>query len=479
MVLSEKMKNTHLFKLLSTLTTKELKLLKKWVASPFYNQRADVIQVLDIYVKNRKKGETPLSKTQLFHQLYPHEPYEDHKVRMVMSFLNRLTEKFIIHQSQEKKGIERKLVLLAYYREKELDKPYQKVMKEVERMVEQPLLRGIDYYRAKFLLGKEKYESIKLTNRHEPKRVLQEVAVNLDICILLEKLNESSIIQNDSRITATQYDLGLIKQLKTAIEEHPAYLENPAIATYYACYQLASNINTPNYFEQLRSLLTTHHPIFSKKELAVFYTFLSSFCIINYNKGKQEYLVIVFDIYKEELVLGLFEPKIAFMKFKNIVLTGLMNKAYDWVEQFIVEYIPKLDQQDQHTIGNWALAALAHRRKDYETALNILKNTKFRDFHQNLSARVTVTKIYVELAEWEVLQNYLKAFEAYARRVPKMGELENYKTNYLNFTLYVQKIMRLNPYDKEGKNKLIQSIQATNKIVDKKWLLAWLENGKG
>ncbi len=474
------MENTHLSKLLSTLTTKELKLLKKWVASPFYNQRTDVIQLLDFYLRYRKNQAILPSKTAVFDHLYPNETYDDHKVRMAMSILNRLTEKFIIHQQQEKKTIENKLALLAYYREKELEKPYQKVVKEVEKTIQKDLLRGIDYYRAKFLLGKEQYESTKLTNRYQPKKVLQEVSANLDICILLEKLNESSFIQNDARVTGTPipFDLGLMKQLKTAIEAQPAYLENPTIATYYACYQLSSKIDDPNYFIQLRGLLTAHHSIFSKKELTVFYTFLSGSCIINFNKGKQKYLVTIFEIYKEKLALGLYEQKIAFIAFKNIVLTGLLNKAYDWIEQFIVKYIPKLEQQDQHTTGNWALAALAHRRKDYETALKILSTTKFKDYHQNLSARVTVTKIYLELAEWDVLQNHLKAFEAYARRVPDMGELGRYKTNYLNFTLLAQKILRLNPYDYQEKSKLIQLIQTSTSVVDKKWLLTWLEEGK-
>lgn len=472
------MENTQLLSILNTLDNKELKLLKKWVASPFYNQRKDVIQVLDIYLLSRKKGNTSLSKTQLFHQLYPNEPYEDHKVRMAMSFLNRLTEKFIIHQQQEKKAIENKLALLAYYREKELEKPYQRVMKEVEKMVEKPLHRGIAYYRAKFLLNKEQYESIKLTNRHEPKKILQSISDNLDIHILLEKLNESSIIQNDGRITATQFDLGLIKQLKIAIEQQPAYLKIPTVATYYACYQLASNIENLNYFEQLKRLLAVHHPIFSKKELFVFYTFLSIFCTVNFNRGKEEYIAIAFEVYKEGFALGLYEPKIATTVFKNIVLTGLLNKEYDWVEQFIVEYTPKLEEEEQYTIGNWALAALAHRRKEYHAALAILRETKFKDFYQNLAARVTMTKIYFELGEWETLQNHLKAFEAYTRRLPKSGELGKHQIIFLNFILFAQKAIRLNPYDKQEKDKLIQSIKTTAKIVDKKWLLTWLENSK-
>ena len=473
------MENTQLLSILNTLDNKALKLLKKWVASPFYNQRTDVIQLLDFYLKYRKTQKIIPSKTAVFEQLYPNESYDDHKVRMAMSFLNRLTEKFIIHQQQEKKTIENKLGLLAYFREKELEKPYQKVVKEVEQIMEKDSFRGIDYYQAKFLLSKEQYESIKLTNRYQPKKILQSISDNLDIRTLLEKLQESSVIQNDGRIASTQFDLGLIKQLKVAIEQKPAYLDIPAIATYYACYQLASNIESSNYFEQLRSLLATHNAIFSKKELFVFYAFLTIFCTVNFNKGREEYLAIGFELYKEETVLGLYAQKIAPTAFKNIVLTGLLNKGYDWVEKFIIEYTPKLDKEDQHTIGNWALAALAHRRKDYETALSILKNTKFKDYSRNLSARVTMTKIYFELKEWDVLQSHLKAFEAYARRLPKSGELGKFKTYYLNFILFAQKIIRLNSYDKQEKNRLAQSIQAATKIIDKKCLLEWLENGEG
>lgn len=475
MILPKKMKNTHLSRLLSTLTSKELKLLKKWVASPFFNQRSDVIQLLDIYLNYRKKKQPIPTKQKTFNLLFPNEAYDDHRIRMVMSFLNRLTEKFIIYQEQEKKTIENKLNLLTYYRKKEFWKPYQRLVKEIDTTITKNPNRSIEYYQTKHLLNQEKYEVEKVAKRYLPNQLLQPISDNLDITILLTRLKESNLIQNDGRISAVEFDLGLTPQLIAIIDEHPTYIANPAIATYYAAHQLLNNINDANYFQKLRKLVTAHNTIFSRKELFAFYTFLTGFCIINYNKGKQENLPILFELFQEELALGLHEHKITSIFFKNIVLVGLNSKAYDWVKQFIHNYVPKLEAQYQHAVGNWAHAALAHRQKDYDTALTLLQTTKTKDYHHNLTTRVTMTKIYFELKEWDVLQSHLKAFEIYTRRLPRTGELKVHKRNYLNFIQFIQKILRLKPHHKTGRNQLLEKLQAATEIVDKQWLLTCFE----
>lgn len=266
-----------------------------------------------------------------------------------------------------------------------------------------------------------------------------------------------------------KYDLGLYNKLIESLEENASLLNNPAIATYYAASLMISH-DTRNYFDSYYQLLEKNHAIFAKEEKFMFYILATNFLGRN---PTVENTIESFVIYQRQVELGLYDEKIPHYAFKNIIGAGLISKAYDWIEQFIEDYGPKLAKEHQLPMINLAQSALDWRQGQYEKALKSLELTKFKDPYLNIAARQTTTKILYELKDWETLRNHLKAFEVFVRRVKDAG---HDKSIYLEFVLFAQKVFRLKPYDKKEKSKLIHTLENNSTILDREWLLKCLNN---
>ncbi len=79
-----------------------------------------------------------------------------------------------------------------------------------------------------------------------------------------------------------------------------------------------------------------------------------------------------------------------------------------------------------------------------------------------------LAKMYYELKEWEALENLLESFKTYISRKKDLGY---HKENYLNIISFVKNIIHFNPHDKEERETLVQKINETEILTEKKWLL--------
>ena len=84
------MENSQLIVLLKTMDTRELRAFRKWLLSPFHNQREDVIDLFDyIMYKDNLLREDQLSKEKIFKKLFPGTEYDDARLRQTVHFLMR------------------------------------------------------------------------------------------------------------------------------------------------------------------------------------------------------------------------------------------------------------------------------------------------------------------------------------------------------------------------------------------------------
>ncbi|HRD82088.1 MAG TPA: hypothetical protein PLL53_15120, partial [Saprospiraceae bacterium] len=76
------MENTRLWQLLLTLTPEERQGLKKFVESPFFNQRPEAARLLDALLISFKKGRPAPGKEQVFEQVFEGRDFDDHRLRL-------------------------------------------------------------------------------------------------------------------------------------------------------------------------------------------------------------------------------------------------------------------------------------------------------------------------------------------------------------------------------------------------------------
>jgi len=225
------------------------------------------------------------------------------------------------------------------------------------------------------------------------------------------------------------------------------------------------------HFHQLKAGIIRYGAGFPQAELKEIYTHAINHYIRQNNKKKDAiFLRELFDLYQVGLEQGAFLENgfLSRWTYKNIVMTVLMLKEFEWVEGFIYQYESKLERKYRKNSLAYNLAFLYHATKQYDKAISQLQQVKFDDVFLNMNARNLLLKIYLELEEYEALDAHLNSFEIFIRR-KKVGN--PHRDNYLNIIKLSRKIIQLNPHDKAAKAALRKEIEAEKNASTRAFLL--------
>lgn len=80
-------------------------------------------------------------------------------------------------------------------------------------------------------------------------------------------------------------------------------------------------------------------------------------------------------------------------------------------------------------------------------------------------------KIFYELEEVDALNSHLDAMRNFIRRKKIIGY---HKASHITLINYVQKLLKLNPFDKQAKITLRKKIEEEGNLMEREWLLEWL-----
>lgn len=468
------MHNSHLVVVLRTFSKKEWRDLQKWLESPIHNQREDVITFMKYLSTNgHLDSEKHLKKEKIYAKLFPGEAFDDAKLRQTIHFLLKALEEFLIYQKMQEDVTQSQLTLASIYRQRKLDKAFKKSVRIIEELQERLPYRNQQYLRSEYLLQQEKYLFLESKER-TVKMNLQEVSDTLDISFLADKLRQSCLMLAHQAVYKAMYSIGLIEEVLHYIEFHNL-TEHPAIGIYYYLYQTMADPDTPQHFEALEKQIFEYGAVFPPEEIKDIYLGAINYCIIKLNVGQDSYFRKAFELYRKGI-----EGKILISNntidpylFRNATAAGLRLREFEWVENFIHSYRDYLDEKYRDNFFRSSLARLRFDQNDYDAAIELLAQTDFDDVLIHMSAKTMLLKIYFELNEIDALESLLESMRTYLNRKELVGA---YRPNYQNIIRYTKKLVRINPYDKDRKEKLRQEIMAANPLTEKAWLLKQLES---
>ncbi len=462
------MEKSRLLELLRTMSPQELREFRKFLLSPMFNVREDLVQLLDFLTKYLKKGKPAPEKEKAFLHLFPDEPFDDHRVRMLMSFLYQLACKYLTISDFMADELQSGLRLAGIFRRRKLTAHFTQVWDAVAEKNEKQPFRNAAFYEEKHLISLEKYRS-----EYDMKQVdsehLQALSQQLDWAFLARKLWQACFLLSHEAVSNVSYDFGLLEEA-LAFAERAGATEKPAIGIYFHCYRALTNPTNKAYFQEFKALVLAYDSLFPVGEMRDLYILAINFCIRQYNAGNQEYLPDQFDFFKEGLQKGYFltEGELSRYTFQNAVTSGLVMRQYDWVQKFIHDYRPKLAEQYRESVFSFNLARLAYERKDFDAALPLLQKAEYKDILLNLAAKTLQLKIFFELNELDLLDAHIEAFKVFLRRKKGLGY---HRENYLGLLNFTHKLLEVNPFDKKEKEGLRQEIEGAKGVAERDWLL--------
>ena len=468
------MASNQLIQICQTLSKKEIRDLKKWLQSPAHNQREDVVKVFDYLLQGDHLYQAKYqSKEKIFNKLFPKELYDDARLRQTFHFTLKSIEEFLTFQRLMANEVQSKLALAQTYRQKKLDKPYQKRMRDLEKLQDKYPLRNEGFLITEYLLEKERYEYLSKQQRTSDNN-LQELAQKQEHSFICGKMRIACYMLSHQRVYKKEYDFGLLDILLSYVAQRHDLLEVPAIRTYYYCYLSFVEPTDTSHFYNFKEAIFKYVDLFPKEEIRDLYLLAVNYCISKSNEGVSGFMQEAFELFKNGIAKEVFIQNgiLDFRTFRNVSGIAMNLKEFDWVEAFIDKYQHFLPVKYQSDFVDDLRAQLYRKKGDLEKARQIALQISSDDPLINLNTRWMLVTIYYQEDELELLENQLDNMKTYLNR---KKVLAYHKTAYTNLIRYTKKLIRVNPFDKKSKDNLRQEITVADPLIAKDWFLKQLD----
>lgn len=468
------MKDSRLLEIFQQLSTKEIRMLEKFVNSPFHNQRPDVISLYQ-YLRQFMQQPTKiaLQKEAAFPFLFPDDPFSEKKIRYTMSFLYQAIKDFLAIQTFKSNPIDTQIAVVQSFRKKGVTRLFKQELKATASLLDKSALRNQTYYFQNYVLENERYLFTTSQTRGEAVGLI-ESAKHLDRFFIISKLRQSAEILSHQSLDNAQFQLPFLTEILTYLNKNGT-ADNPAIAIYYHCYQVLAAENSLPYFQNLRQLIATYSACFPARELQDIYSFALNYCIKQLNAQEIPFGREALELYKEGLQQQIFFENGILSRFhyKNIVALGLGLKEFDYVADFIETYKSYLEKKYRESTYCYNLALLHYRMENYDKAMKLLQQVGTKDVFNNLTARRMLVIIYYDQGDFEALYSLLDSFQNYVYRKHGLGY---HRKLYLNFIKFTRKLLQLEGMTDLQISTLREAILATWNVAEKEWLLEQIDS---
>jgi len=456
-----------------------------FVNSPYFNKQESVKRLHDYLLEQHPIfKEEKCTKEIVFKNVFGVSKYNNQKLKDTISNLLVLFETFLVNEAIKKnKAVYRQLEIqecIDNKLNKQTLKTLNTAFKEKSNLsIEHSKLYYHNYILNDFAYTYQVYNGDRKTSAIH----LQKSINSLDKFYFNEKMLVGSAIINRQKILNTNFNIHFFDLVEEIISKNNDFLKDDKIIFLNQQLYLLQKNDDENNYRKLIQLISTIN--INKKELRIYFSFLTNFCIRMINSGKQKYLRELFDLNNKIISKNILleNDVISEWAYKNAIAIALRIKEFDWAENFIVTYSKNLNAKIYLNAYNYNLADIAYAKKSYDSALGHLLNIEYTDVFYLLSSKALLLKIYYETQEFDVLESLLHSFRLLTIRQKKISKKQ--KDAYLNLiksTVYLLKIYyKKQVNDIEYKNhlsKLNIFIVKQDSIANKTWILEKIKEFK-
>lgn len=461
------MEGNKLIVLLRALSEKEWLELRDFVASPYFNQEIQLMELLDYlqeYILDRMV-ELP-EKDYFFRTYWPKEKWDNKQIDYQMSKLNKLAERFLAIQHFEQQEALVEVQLLDALSRKDLRKAYRQINRKLEKRLSQQQLYDKNRFFLELRYAQIREADFGRTRKRKSDTTIEEHTQALDRYYYANRLSLACNMLDRQAILNTEYELQLSEEWLEHVRDQQ-FLGTPLIEMYYTIYQALLNEQEEKYFREVKDLLRAYEKQTSRPTLAEIYLLSINYCARKIREGQTAYLNEAFAIYKTGIQnRALYqEGYLSPWTFTNVVKLSLRLQHYEWTESFIQEYQDQLPPDFRENAVQYNRADLYYYTARFEAAQDALRKVEYTDPNFYLGARELLAKIYYETGAEDSLLSMIASFTIFLKRNKKLSN--NLKQPYLNFCRLLLKIVRRSKRDLAT---LEQEIAETALLASRAWL---------
>ena len=480
------MQNNKLIKTLKVFTPNEMKLLDKFVCSPYFNLGKgdkDATVLFSILKKYHPSfNHKDLVKERIFYTIFQNKTYSKIKIEKVIGNLHNKVKLFIsvqfdfackIHLSTDYiKGVRQQLTLARFYKDAHHQDWFLTIMGKLQVRQQKEKVYNQDYFYQQYLIENELEEYYSEVNTKRDDLNLQKTIDSLDIYYVLVKLSKVSLIILQNKKIDIEFDRTVYLDDLISLVNADVKYNIPVIKIYVNICLMLLHLEEDRYFDQFKKLFNQHIDEIDEETIKKFKSFERNYIILKLGSTKQSQL----KIYKTQLEEGhlYHKDKLTPIQLLNIVKCGLHAKEAEWVLHFIHQHEHRIRGTEfPEKIFESLFAYHDFYNKKFENALDRL-NGSYDNLFYNIAIRRLKLKCFYEL-QLPMLDSEIDAFGIYIRRKSKKLSV-NYMESYLGFVNILNRIIHPASFKNEKRiSDIKEKIEQRARLVERDWLLEKLK----
>jgi hypothetical protein len=466
--------NSFLFQTLHSFSQKERKELEKWLKSPLFNQRKDVLSLFYLLAEGVRKGRQNIEKEDLFSRLYPGKEYEDKQMRYVLSFLYQAIKEYLAFTEWRNEPFSESTYLLKSLRKRGLEKPFEREYKRHQKKVKAQPLRNSSFHEASWQLMLEQYQ-LSTGKSRKGTEGLEAVAHHFSISFATEYLRLAGILESQGRMSGSSpIRLPLLAEVVDWVKSIDLQ-QAPVTRLYYFSYLIQTEDAEEKDFKAFKKLLQEQVGRISHDEARALYMSAINYCIRMLNRGHSTYIQEALDLYLTGIETGILldHGQLSRFTYNNVLMLALGQKQYEQALSFLKTYRRFLHPDYRENTFQYNLAIYHFRRGEYDPAMDLLRSVEFQDRLYNLNARSMLLRIYYETEAFDALDSLLHSFSIYLRRQKNLGY---HRELYANLIAIVRKMLQKNLGDPTVCKELLKEVENTEVLAEREWVIKILND---
>lgn len=470
------MKQSKLIKLLKSIPSKDLNRLQTFVRSPYFNTNDNLMELLDYLLLFAPKFQ---SDSLTIHGAYIYI-FKDNKsidsdetsvITKLNSKLLSLILRFMENEAFGQSPIDRLFFRYKWVSKYGLLDVKASILNDLRECFEKLEYKDLEYAYNTYRLEAAQAQHVVFKQLVTDKLRLDKLNQSLDEYYLQAKYEILCHLANHAILSRQEYKLDEIKGISIIYDARKSKLNN-LTNIWKKSFQMLTEPSTKSHYVELREYFLDVRETISPTDCRVVFHFLSN-CSRYAFTDTALYNKEMFSLYSLQIssnVLrfnGTIQPETLY----NVISIAIVNREYKWAEVFYEEYKKWVNLSNDKAEDMIALcsAMLAFETGAYNSALECINQTKFRDIQCKLTEKRIRLKLYAELSMNSLLEDHINAFRKFLTI-----NLQHIAPHHLegcrNFINLASALIDIQYKSKKDKEILSKKIKETPILPERNWL---------
>lgn len=463
-------KSNKLISVVSGLNKVQRRRCRKLIQSSWFGGNDTLLAFFSEISTRLDKGK-PLDKAEIWQSvLGKKKAYNDVRFRKFTSDLFKLVQEFLTQEALTEEPELRDYLYLAALEKQHPDKLIRGVERNWESLKGPEKSFQYSSYLYRHLLEDRKYSLLNYEHRPYERANVEDISSALDIYFIVVKLRNAVHSQSRIQTEKRKYELHFIPEIIQFLERTGTYLDHPVVAVHYYMYKMLAEADNHDAYYRYKGIMIDRTDELAGQEAYELIQPALNYSRRRINEGRAEFRAEYLEIYRFALDRGLvFDDGVLDpLQFRNTILTALREGEYEWAEYYITEFQHRLPEKQRLNAVNYNSALLYLYSKNYDKALDFLRDVEYENTTYNLNAKAMLLSIYYETDADIALDSLFDSVTAYLNRHRELpASAQEAFRSLISFT---RRLTRMLPGDKKALNQLKQDLAERKYVASRPWL---------